>query len=202
MECSPPGSSVHGMLQARILEWLAIPFSRGSRTWVSCIADKFFAIWATRKALKCVRHIQILKGERYGTTREQKIIPVGNLMPPCSNSMCLQNKGLRSIGLRSQRQRSRHECQGREIFNTDPTDHNYHQAVNTCPSLPTSSWEPEWLGSAKDVTTWNQLPQGSTRPTPDWATSLRAQPWQALCTHPSSICCTPPSSQHNWASES
>ena len=29
MECSPPGSSVHGLLQARILEWVAIPFSRG-----------------------------------------------------------------------------------------------------------------------------------------------------------------------------
>ena len=29
MDCSPPGSSVHGILQARILEWVAIPFSRG-----------------------------------------------------------------------------------------------------------------------------------------------------------------------------
>ena len=43
MDCSPPGSSVHRILQARILEWVAISFSRGSswprnRTWVSCIA--------------------------------------------------------------------------------------------------------------------------------------------------------------------
>ena len=30
MDCSPPGSSVHGILQARILEWVAMPFSRGS----------------------------------------------------------------------------------------------------------------------------------------------------------------------------
>ena len=30
VDCSPPGSSVHGILQARILEWVAIPFSRGS----------------------------------------------------------------------------------------------------------------------------------------------------------------------------
>ena len=30
MDCSPPGSSVHGILQARILEWVAIPFSRGT----------------------------------------------------------------------------------------------------------------------------------------------------------------------------
>ena len=48
----PPGSSVHGILQARILEWVAIPFSKGSsrlrdQTWVSHIAHRFFTIWAT-----------------------------------------------------------------------------------------------------------------------------------------------------------
>jgi len=42
MDCSPPGSSVHGILQARILEWVAISFSRGSspprdQTHISCI---------------------------------------------------------------------------------------------------------------------------------------------------------------------
>ena len=47
MDCSPPGSSVHGILQARILGWVAIPFSRGSspprdRTHVPCIAGRFF----------------------------------------------------------------------------------------------------------------------------------------------------------------
>ena len=47
MDCSPPGSSVHGILQARILEWVAMPFSRGSSqprdgTWISCIAGRFF----------------------------------------------------------------------------------------------------------------------------------------------------------------
>ena len=46
MDYSPPGSSVHGILQARILEWVAIPFSRGSlpkgQTWVSHIAVGFF----------------------------------------------------------------------------------------------------------------------------------------------------------------
>ena len=54
MDCGPPGSSVHGILQARILEWVAIPFSRGSfrprdRTWVSFIAGRFFTVWATGK---------------------------------------------------------------------------------------------------------------------------------------------------------
>ena len=55
MDYTWPGSSVHGILQARILEWVAIPFSRGSfqsrgRTWVSCTAGRLFTVWATREA--------------------------------------------------------------------------------------------------------------------------------------------------------
>ena len=53
MDCSPSGSSVHGILQARILEWVAIPFSRVSslpRDWtqISCIAGGLFTTWATK----------------------------------------------------------------------------------------------------------------------------------------------------------
>ena len=53
-DCTLPGSSVYGILQARILEWIAIPFSRGSfppRDWtqVSCITGRLFTIWATGK---------------------------------------------------------------------------------------------------------------------------------------------------------
>ena len=55
MDYNLPGSSVHGILQTRILEWVAIPFSRGSSrprdgTQVSCIAGRFITIWATREA--------------------------------------------------------------------------------------------------------------------------------------------------------
>ena len=64
VNCSPPGSSVHGILQARILEWVAVPFSRGSsqpRDWtqVSFIASGFLTIWATKEALMnlCWHHI-------------------------------------------------------------------------------------------------------------------------------------------------
>ena len=51
--CNPMYYTVHGILQARILEWIAFPFSRGSskpRDWtqVSCIAGGFFTNWATR----------------------------------------------------------------------------------------------------------------------------------------------------------
>ena len=50
MDCSPPGSSVHGISQARILEWVAISSSRGSSqprdqtciSYSSCIASEFF----------------------------------------------------------------------------------------------------------------------------------------------------------------
>ena len=50
-----PGSSFHGILQARTLEWIAIPCFRGSswprdRTRVACIASRFFTLWATREA--------------------------------------------------------------------------------------------------------------------------------------------------------
>ena len=57
MDYSLPGSSGHGIFQARVLEWVAISFSRGSswprdRTRVSFIAGRRFAIWATREAPK------------------------------------------------------------------------------------------------------------------------------------------------------
>ena len=53
-DCSLPGSTVHGVFQARILEWVASPFSRGSfqprdQTQVSHIAGSFFTIWVTKK---------------------------------------------------------------------------------------------------------------------------------------------------------
>ena len=55
VDCSLPGSSIHGILQARILEWAAISLSRGSsrprdRTRVSRIAGRHFNFWATREA--------------------------------------------------------------------------------------------------------------------------------------------------------
>ena len=53
MGCSLPGSSVHGIFQVIVLEWIAISFSRGSSqsrdwTWVSRIVDRHFTVWATK----------------------------------------------------------------------------------------------------------------------------------------------------------
>ena len=55
MDDSPPGSSVHGILQAWILEWIAIPFSSGpsrprDQTPVFRIAGRFFTFWATKES--------------------------------------------------------------------------------------------------------------------------------------------------------
>ena len=52
--CDPMDYTAHGILQARILEWVAFPFSRGSsqprdQTWVFCTAGRFFTIWATNE---------------------------------------------------------------------------------------------------------------------------------------------------------
>ena len=80
VDCSPPGSSVHGILQARILEWVAISFSRGSswprdRTQASHIAGRCFTLWATREAhmsealLNCPALVKVSPGN---TPTEQR----------------------------------------------------------------------------------------------------------------------------------
>ena len=63
MDCSLPDAYVHGILQARILEWVAISFSRGTskpRDWtrVSCITGRFFMVWATWEA--CWKKVKVL----------------------------------------------------------------------------------------------------------------------------------------------
>ena len=64
VDCSPPGSSVHGILQARKLEWVAISFSRGSswardQTHVSCIDRWVLHQWATREAC-CMQEYSLI----------------------------------------------------------------------------------------------------------------------------------------------
>ena len=92
MDCSWLGSCVHGISKARILEWVAIPFSRGSswprdQTWVSCAAGRLFAIWATREAPN--KGLGSFKGSYKGTVKH----------PRASN----HRKLLPSLGLKGQR---------------------------------------------------------------------------------------------------
>ena len=83
MDCSQPGFSVHGLLQARIPEWVAVSFSRGSaqprdRTQVSHIAGGFFTAWATREATNSVNQVVNHHLEREGDGT-----------PPVWNSVCM-----------------------------------------------------------------------------------------------------------------
>ena len=64
MDCSPPGSSVHEISEARILEWVAVSFSweyswPRDQTQVSCIAGGFFTIWVIREAIILYIYIYI-----------------------------------------------------------------------------------------------------------------------------------------------
>ena len=80
MDCSTPGSSVHGILLARILEWVAVTFLGSSRprdqTWVFCIAGRFFTVWATREAQKAHLNNLALKSnarELYDSDKEKEV---------------------------------------------------------------------------------------------------------------------------------
>ena len=88
MDCSPPGSPVHGVLQARILEWVAIPFSWWSswpsnQTWNSRITGRFFTVWATREA-PYPRDIYFITGSLYFLTHFACIF---HPPTPCSAAM-------------------------------------------------------------------------------------------------------------------
>ena len=82
MDCSLSDSSVHGIFQARVLEWVAISFSRGSsqprdQTRISCIAGRRFTVWATREALSLLTKHQMFMvfwGESVGVN--VSVIPI------------------------------------------------------------------------------------------------------------------------------
>ena len=85
MNCSLPGFSVHGIFQARVLEWVAISFSRGSsqtrdRTRVSHTAGRHFTIWATREA-----HFLL----KLGTKRTVDISSPPQMMPDHIKDNCI-----------------------------------------------------------------------------------------------------------------
>ena len=98
MDCSPPGSSVHEILQARIREWVARSLSRGSsppRDWtliscVSFITGGFFTWWATREALG--RGDPLEKG--VATTIPHFIVEGGSVQSHllCESSVIWQSK--------------------------------------------------------------------------------------------------------------
>ena len=84
MDCSLPGSSLHGIFQARVLEWVAISFSRVSsqprgQTQVSCIPGRRFNLWATRESyiilkMFCIAEETINKMKRQLTEWEKVFV--------------------------------------------------------------------------------------------------------------------------------
>ena len=96
MDCSLPGSSVRGILQAEILEWVAITISRGSsqlrdRTQVSCIAGRFFTVWATRETQQSTHYMRkkLNYMTRFMVKNRCLLIPSGVYLcvPKCSAYM-------------------------------------------------------------------------------------------------------------------
>ena len=92
MDCTLPGSSIHGIFQARVLERVAISFSRGSSqpkdwTWVSCIANRCFTIWVTREPWWLYGSQQIMENSlRDVNTRPPELPPEKPVCRSRSNS--------------------------------------------------------------------------------------------------------------------
>ena len=94
-------SMVHGILQARILEWVAYPFSRGSsqpRDWtqVSCLVGGFFTSWATREA-KCLHF------HNRNVSTSCKDICQARPSHSCSSSLCSPWRCQKNQGVREEK---------------------------------------------------------------------------------------------------
>ena len=95
--CDPMDYTIHGMLQTRILEWLAFPFSRGSsqprdRTEVSCIAGGFFTSWAMREAPSGLCHTVAAGTEHHLDCHVDSTILAG--WARAAGEFCLHEPGL------------------------------------------------------------------------------------------------------------
>ena len=97
IDSSPPGSSVHGILQARIVQCVAIPFSRGSpqprgQIWVSCIAGGFFTSEPPGKSLEgpFMKYFLSSGTETSVSSHLSAFLEVGNLRETTLAQMCSQ----------------------------------------------------------------------------------------------------------------
>ena len=100
-DCSLPGFSVHGISQARILEWVVISFSRESsrlrgRTHISCTGRRTLYHWATREGLGLLPHKQKewvhgRSGSKRTTPVIQQMLAIWSLVPVSQSSHCPSN---------------------------------------------------------------------------------------------------------------
>ena len=101
MDCSLLWSSIHGVFQARVLEWVAISFSRGSswpgdRSWVSRIVGRHcgFTVWATREVRRCIT-VNVFQS-RNQNIRGQKILCIMKYLNVSNGQMYTQRTTLYS----------------------------------------------------------------------------------------------------------
>ena len=102
MDCSPPGPSIHGIYQARILEWVAYPFSRGSsqfrnQTGVSCTAGRFFTHSVIREA--CIPHAAAAAAARLLQSCPTLCDPTDGSPPGSPNPGILQARTLEWVAI-------------------------------------------------------------------------------------------------------
>ena len=109
--CIVPGSSVHGILQARVLGWVAISFSRATsqpRDWthVSCIVGRFFTVWATRQAhqkakvaVKFLQQCISLLHESYKWLNALRVCSVAQCVQLFATTWTVANQAPLSTGL-------------------------------------------------------------------------------------------------------
>ena len=110
--CDPMDSTVHGILQARILDWVAFPFSKGSsqprdRTQVSHTAGRFFTSWATKEACTLTKHTLMLHHKKVGS-QEERVEASYQEKQPDKNSI-LSDLNYGSWGLLVQKTKGTHE---------------------------------------------------------------------------------------------
>ena len=103
MDCNQPGSFVHGIFQARILAWVAISSSRASSwptdwTYVSCIASRFFSIWATREAPLTLNTNEIKHLKWRSISNHQKFCQKSVYCPPESFVLYNQTEHKKNTG--------------------------------------------------------------------------------------------------------
>ena len=143
MDCSPPGSSVYGIFQARILEWIAISFSRVSSrprdwTWVSCTAGRFFTIWAMREEWEGPNSTQGFEdGERVHNLRNMAV-PEAKTDPPVDTNM--------EAGPQSYNHQEPNSCKPTALQESHP-----QTLRKGMPALLTLGFQPVWLKTDKLV---------------------------------------------------
>ena len=105
VDCSLPGSSIHGIHQGRILEWVAISFSRGSsrpryQTCVSCTAGRHFTLWATREGVvskKGYKWIYLQNRNRVTDVENKLMVQFSSVVQSCPTLCDPMNRSMPGV---------------------------------------------------------------------------------------------------------